>query len=161
MNSLEQEVLSRLKSALLANPYWHPAINYRTCVPMKVPGFESILMCPFMDCSPFADVKDHEPTELEKALREGAQYLIQLVDDLKAGRVIEVSPSFGHVYRHIWKEEAIPSPEEWKALNEQPHLLPPTVKREACTDFLKLWGVWFYIADCPRTGLRFVEGIKK
>lgn len=153
MTSLEQEVLSRLKSVLLGNPYWHPALNYRTCVPMKVPGFESILMCPFRDCAPFVDVKDHKPTELEKSLREGAQQLIELADDLKYGKAIEIPPSLGHVYQHIWKEEATESVKNLDGVEI------PMVKREACADFLKLWGVWIYLATCPRTGLRFVEGV--
>jgi hypothetical protein len=154
MSLLEEEVTKRLKAVLQGNPYWHTAYSHSRCVPTQVPGFESILMCPFRDCSPYIDVKT-EPLGLEKELRDGAVELIKLADDLKAGRAKEVPPSFGHVYQHIWKEEAT---ESVKGLDGKEIQM---IKREACTDFLKLWGVWYYVATCPRTGLRFVEGIKK
>lgn len=46
---LEETVDELVKTALKLNPHWHPPLDVRTCVPMKVPGL-GIYMCPFSDC---------------------------------------------------------------------------------------------------------------
>ncbi len=155
MLPLEQEVLSRLKIALRGNPYWHSAINARTCVPMKVPGFESLLMCPFKDCAPNSKDDEYVPTELEKHLKEAIIWITQLQEDLKYGRAKEVPDFGGHIYRHLWKSE------QAEPIFTSSGSLIPMMRHEECVDFLKLWGVYLWIATCPRTGIRFVEGIGK
>jgi len=92
---------------------------------------------------------------LEQELRDGAAELIKLADDLKFGRAREVPQEFGHVYRHFWNEQKAPSAFTKGGVEIA------MIQREECVDFLKLWGIWYYIATCPRTGIRFVEGVKR
>lgn len=92
---------------------------------------------------------------LEQELRDGAAWLIQLADDLKAGRAKEVLAP-GHVFQHLLEPksaEPMKSPVSGEMIAMQ--------SRELHVDLLELWGTWVYIATCPRTGIRFVEGRKK
>jgi hypothetical protein len=87
---------------------------------------------------------------LEQDLRESAKWLTQLANDLKSGKAKEVQ-CIMHVYQHMLKEETVPV-----MLSNI-----PMMSIEQCTDFLKLWGAYVYVATCPRTGVRFVEGVEK
>ena len=84
-------------------------------------------------------------SHIESELERSIAWLTKLREDLKAGRAKEV-PAEGHVWRHIWRKEEVFTPAEI-----------PMLKIEECVDFLECWGVYFWIATCPKTGIRFIE----
>ena len=93
---------------------------------------------------------------LEQELRDGAALLIKLADDLKTGRAQEVDAARSmHVWRHLLREE--PAPAHYTESGTEIQM----ITRVSCIDILKLWGIYVYIATCPRTGIRFVEGVKR
>jgi len=89
-------------------------------------------------------------SDLKSNLRDGIAFLIALLDDLENGRAKEVLAP-GHVYQHLLKAELAES--VFTSSGEEIAM----VRHEQCVDFMKLCGVWMYIATCPKTGIRFVE----
>jgi hypothetical protein len=88
---------------------------------------------------------------LQDEILSAIDWLRQLSTDLYAGRAKEVPAELGHVYQHFWNET--PAPSTFAKDGTEISM----IKREQCVDFLKLHGIYFYIATCPRTGIRFVE----
>jgi hypothetical protein len=97
------------------------------------------------------------PTEiLINELRASVRQIEKIIRDLEIGKA-KVVPSFisGHTWAHFLREEPAPS------VALQSGELVPMVKKEQCVDILKPWGFYIYIADCPKTGVRFVESTGK
>jgi hypothetical protein len=88
---------------------------------------------------------------LQDEILSAIDWLRELSKDLYSGKAKEVPPSFGHVLAHPIFLQGL------KATLEPQLQTPTMVQVEKCVDFLKLHGYWFYIAICPRTGIRFVE----
>lgn len=89
--------------------------------------------------------------EMEEKIDEGIAWLKELKRDLITGKAREV-PMQGHTWSHFLPGEQI-------SLEEKTSLAD--VRRETCHDIALPWAWVFYIATCPRTGIRFVEGTWK
>lgn len=89
--------------------------------------------------------------EMEERIDEGIAWLKALKRDLLTGKAKEV-PMQGHSWSHLLPSEPI-------SLEEKPFLAD--VRREICHDLAYPYAIVFYIATCPRTGIRFVEGTGK
>jgi hypothetical protein len=94
---------------------------------------------------------------LEQDIEKSISWLKQLREDLKTGKAKEV-PLMSyelHVVRHFLREETAAP-----VLQEDGREIP-MIKKEQCVDILKPWAIVFFIATCPRTGIRFVETEKR
>jgi hypothetical protein len=87
--------------------------------------------------------------EMEQNLREAAEFLTQLANELKNGkrRVVVTSPVFQHLIK-------LPLDFGGGSMSE----LTAQAAARTCQHMVKPWGFITWIAECPETGEKFITG---